>query len=193
MNFAGGQKKSDVSEFLDITVFSNTEPSFHKSMRAYAIKKPFRPARTVSRTTLESYPHLKSISEQLHLSSGTVDLLIGRDFAETFYDMHLILGKSGEAIAKKNCFGWYVMGTFASKHGERPSDINSIDVRTVDVLEDMKKLLTQDMLGVRPTEICTCRDNDLKENKFIKLIAESTQIVEGRIQVRMPWNGEGLP
>ena len=55
------------------------------------------------------------------------------------------------------------------------------------------KLLTQDMLGVRPTELCTWGDNDLKENKFIKLIAELTQIVEGRIQVRMPWNGEETP
>ena len=49
------------------------------------------------------------------------------------------------------------------------------------MLEDMKKLLTQDMLGVRPTELCTCRDNDLQENKFIKSIAESTQIVEDRM------------
>ena len=90
MNFAGGQKKSEASEFLDIKVVSNTEPSTQKSMRAYAIKKPFRPATTVSRTTLESYPHLKSISEQLHLSGGTVDFLIGRDFADAFNDMHVI-------------------------------------------------------------------------------------------------------
>ena len=87
--------------------------------------------------------------------------------------------------------GGYVVGTLASKQGERPSVINSIDVGIVDVLEDIKKLLTQDMLGVRPTELCTCRDNDLKENKFIKSIAESTQIFEGRIQVRRPWNGDG--
>ena len=33
------------------------------------------------------------------------------------------------------------METFASKQGDRPSAINSIDVGTVDVLEDMKKLL----------------------------------------------------
>ena len=72
------------------------------------------------------------------------------------------------------------MGTFASKQNERPSAINSIDEGSVDVLEDMKKLLKQDMLGVRPTELCTCRDNDLKENNFMKSIAESTQIVEGR-------------
>ena len=112
-------------------------------------------------------------------------MLIGTDFADAFNDMHVPAGKSGEQIAKRNCFGWYVMGTFDSKQGERPATINSIDVGTVDVLEDMKKLLTQDMLGVRPTELCTCRDNDLKENKFIKAVAESIRIVEGRIQVRM--------
>ena len=30
------------------------------------------------------------------------------------------------------------------------------------------------------------RENDLKENKFIKSISESTQILDGRVQVRMP-------
>ena len=124
MNFAGGQKKSEASEFLDITVVSNTEPSLQKSMRAYAIKKTCRPATTVSRTTLESYRHLKSVSEQLHLSGGTVDLLIGRDFADAFNDMLVIAGKCGESIAKRNYYGWYVKGTFASKQGERPSAIN---------------------------------------------------------------------
>ena len=77
--------------------------------------------------------------------------------------------------------------------GEQRSATNSIDVGTVDVLEDMKKLLTQDMLGVRPTKLCTCRDNGLKKNKFIKSIAESNQILVGRIQVQMPWHGEGPP
>ena len=49
------------------------------------------------------------------------------------------------------------------------------------------------MLGVKPTELCTCSDNDLKENKFIKSITESTQIVDGRVQVRMPWKDGGPP
>ena len=120
-------------------------------------------------------------------------MLIGRDSADAFNDMHVIARKSSEPIAKRNCFVWYVMGISASKQGERPSAINSIDLRTVNVLEDLRKLLTQEMFGVRPTELCTCGDNALKENKFIKSIAESTQVVEGRIQVLMPWNGEGPP
>ena len=156
-------------------------------MRTYAINKTCRPSRTVSRTTLASYPHLKSVSEQLHLSGGRVYLVIRRNFDDASNDVHVIAGKSGAPIAKRNCFGWYVMWAFASKQGERSSAINSIDVGIVDVLEDMKKLLTQDMLGVRPTELCTCRDNDLKENKFIKSIAESTQIVEGRMLHIKEW------
>ena len=134
MNLEGGQKKLEASEFLDITVVSNTEPSIQKSMRAYAINKPCSPARTVSRTTLESYP-------QLHIWGGTVDLLIGTDFADTFNDMLVIAGKSGEPTAKRNCFGWYVIGTFASKQGERPLAINSIEVGTVDKIEDTKNSL----------------------------------------------------
>ena len=78
MNLAEGQKKSEASEFLDITVVSNTE----KSMQAYASNKTCSAVRTVSRTTLESYPQLKTISDDLHLSGGTVYLLIGTDFAE---------------------------------------------------------------------------------------------------------------
>ena len=140
MNLTGGQKKLEASEFLDMTVVSNTEPSIQKSVRAYAINKPCSPTRTVSRTTLESYPHLKAISNDLHLSGGTVDFLIGTDFAEAYNDMHVIAGKCGEPIAKENCFGsGYVMGTFDSNQGEQPSAINSIDVGTVDVIQDMKK------------------------------------------------------
>ena len=116
--------------------------------------------------------------------------MIGTDFADAFIDMHVIPGNVGEPIGKRNCFGWYVMGQFASQENQ-PSRIHSTEVGTINAVEDMKKLLTQDMLGVKPTELCTCSDNDLKENKFIKSITKSTQIIDGRVQVRMPWKDEG--
>ena len=47
MNFAGGQKKSEASEFLDITVVSNTEPGIQKSVRVYAIRKNIQATGTV--------------------------------------------------------------------------------------------------------------------------------------------------
>ena len=126
------------------------------------------------------------------MSGGTVDLLIGTDFPDAFIDMHVIPGNAGEPIGKRNCFAWYVMGRFASQENQ-PSRIDSIEVGTINAVEDIKKLLTQDMLGVKPTELCTCSDNDLRENKFIKSITKSTQIIDGRVQVRMPWKDEGQP
>ena len=169
-----------------------SEETIQKTMQVYVINKPCSPAKTVSRKTVNSYQHLKAILNKLHLSGGTIDLLIGTDFADAFVDIHVISGGSGEPIAKRNCFGWYVLGQFADP--EKPSSaINSVDVGTVSALEDMTKLLVQDMLGVKPTELCTCRDDELKENKFIKLIADSTQIVDGRVQVRMPWSEGGPP
>ena len=105
MNFAGGQKKSEASEFLDITVVSNTELSIQNSMRTYAIKKTCRPSRTVSRTTLPSYHHLKSISEQLHLSGGTVYLVIRRDFDDASNDVHVIAGSPEHQLQREIASG----------------------------------------------------------------------------------------
>lgn len=59
--------------------------------------------------------------------------------------------------------------------------------------DDIKKLLYQGMLGLKPTELCTYSDNVLRENRFVKSLSDSTTLVDGRIQVRMPWNENGPP
>ena len=85
-------------------------------------------------------------------------------------------------FGKKNGFGWYVMGRFPSQENQT-SRIHSNEVGTINAVEDMKKLLTQDMLEVKSPELCACSDNDLKEKKFVKSITKSTQIIDGRLQV----------
>ncbi|KAL9959756.1 hypothetical protein ACROYT_G033111 [Oculina patagonica] len=192
MNLAGGLKKSEESELVNITVAPISEESIQKSMQVYALNKPCGPAKTVSRKTVNSYQHLEAISNKLHLSGGTIDLLIGTDFADAFVDIHVISGGPGEPIAKRNCFGWFVMGQIDDRESQ-PSTINSVDVGTVSALEDMTKLHAQDMLGVKPTELCTSRDDELEEKKFIKMIADSTQIIDGRDQERTPWTDDGPP
>ena len=190
MNLAGGQKRSEEAELVNITVVPISEETIQKPMQVYAINKPCSPAKTVSRRIVNSYPHLEAISNKLYLSGGSIGLLIGTDFPDAFVHIHVIPGSPGEPTAKKNCFGWYVMGRF-SDQGDESFAIRTVDVGTVSALEDMRKLLVQDTLGVKPTVLCTCKDNELKENKFIKSIADSTEIVDGRVQVRMPWSEDG--
>ena len=85
-------------------------------------------------------------------------------------------------------------GTFwdSSSQTAFTSEIQSIEVGTVSAVEDMKKLLHQDLLGVKPTQLCSCSENVSRESKFMKSLAASTTLVDGRIQVKLPWK-EGEP
>ncbi|XP_022809614.1 uncharacterized protein LOC111346605 [Stylophora pistillata] len=117
---------------------------------------------------------------------GTVDL-IGTDFVDAFVDIDTLSGEPREPIAKCNCFGWHVLGQVNS------CTIQSVEVGTVSIEDDFKKLLYQDTLGVKAKELCTCSENVLLENKFVKSLSDSITLVDGRIQVRMPWNENGPP
>ena len=191
MNLAGGSSRSEDSELLEITLMPTNDHSIKKTISVFTVQRPCSNAKTVSKAAVEEYEHLKSVSDKLHLSGGTVDLLIGTDFVDAFIDIHTLSGKAGEPIAKRNCFGWYSLGQFSS--ATATATIQSVDVGTVSIAEDIRNLIHQDQLGVKPTELCTCTEEVLRENKFVKSLAESTTLVDGRIQVRLPWKETGPP
>ena len=114
MNLAGGSSRSEDSDLLEITLMPASDYSIKKTTSVFTVQRPCSNAKTVSKKAVEKYEHLKSVSDKLHLSGGTVDLLIGTDFVDAFIDIHTLSGKAGEPIAKKNCFGWYVLGQFSS-------------------------------------------------------------------------------
>lgn len=70
---------------------------------------------------------------------------------------------------KRNCFGWYVIGQFES-NGSTLFEIQSIEEGTVSVVEDIKKRLHQDLLGVKPTKLCTCTENVLDSSTVLSWI-----------------------
>jgi hypothetical protein len=161
-----------------------------KPFLVHTVSKPCRSAKTISKSSLEKYGHLKPIVEKLHLSGGSVDLLLGTDFTDRFVDVHVIPGETSESIAKMNCFGLYVLGQLTPDE----QSIQSIDIGTRSAKENIDILLQQDQLGVKPTK-CEANntDNELRENKFVRSLSESTTLVEGRIQVKMPWKEIGPP
>ena len=192
MNLAGGKKKSEPSQIIDITVASLTDEDISKTLQVYTVTRPCSSAKTISKEQVGHYTHLKNVSDKLHLSGGAIDLVIGTDFVETFVDIHTASREPGEPIAKRNCFGWYVLGQFES-NSSASSEIQSIEVGTVSAVEDIKKLVHQDLLGVKPSKLCTCSENVLRESKFMKSLAASTTLVDRSIQVKMPWKEGGTP
>ena len=94
----------------------------------------------ISKGTIAYFLHLKPVANKVHLSGGTIDLVIGTDFVHAFVDIHTLSGEPGEPIAKHNCFGWYILGQVNS------SRIQSVEVGTVSIEDNIKKLLYHDTL-----------------------------------------------
>ena len=125
MNLAGGKKKSEPSEVIDVTVASPTDEDITKTLQVYTVTGPCSSAETISKESVGQYSHLKNVSDKIHLSGSAIDLLIGTDFVEAFVDIHTVSGEPGEPIGKRNCFEWYVRGKFGS-NGSTLSEIQSV-------------------------------------------------------------------
>ena len=76
MNLTVGQEKGEVSEKIDIEIVSPTDEDIRKHLQVYTVRKPCSNVKNVSRKAIESYAHLKSIADKLHLSVGAVGLII---------------------------------------------------------------------------------------------------------------------
>ena len=125
-------------------VASPTDKDITKTLQVYTVTRPCSGAKTISKELLGHRTHLKKVSNKLHLLGGAIDLLIGTDFVEAF----TVPREPGEPITKQNCFGWYVLGQFETNNSTT-SEIQSVEVGTISV--DIKKLLHQDLLGIKPT------------------------------------------
>lgn len=134
-----------MSEDLEIVIESPVDEDIRKNFHVHTVGKPCSSAKTVSRKSVEAYVHLKTIADKLHLSGGTVDLLIGTDFVDVFADIHTNSGNPGEPMAKRNCFGWYILGQLDSDAEAIPR-VHSVDIGTVSASEDIRKLVYQDFL-----------------------------------------------
>ena len=99
MSLAGGKKKSEPSQIIDIMIVSPTDEDIPKPLQVYTVARPCSNSKRISRDLVEKYTHLKNVSDKLHLSGGAIDLLIGTDFVEAFVDMHIVPREPGEPIA----------------------------------------------------------------------------------------------
>ena len=174
---------------IDITVASLTNEDISKTLQVHTVTRPCSSAKTISKEQVGHYTHLKNVSDKLHLSGVPYRYRLCKRLR---LHPHSVPRTRRAHRKKKNCFGWYILGQFESK-GSVTSEIQSIEVGTVSAAEDIKKLLQQDLLGVKPTELCSCSENVLRESKFMKSLAASTTLVDGRIQVKMPWKEGGPP
>ena len=89
--------------------------------------------------------------------------------------------------------GCYLYGGM-SKGRMLPSN-NVLNIKHIDKWEenDVKSFFYGDILGVKPTSLCVCSDNEISESTFIKYMRSITRIDDtGRVCIDMPWK-PGFP
>ena len=150
-------------------------------MQVYAINKPCSPAKTVSRKIVNSYQHLEAVSNKLYLSGGTVDLLNGADFADAFVDIHVIHGGPGEPIAKRNCFGWYVMGHFSDQEDESSALNSAATNKTLAEASEAQNLEAAKEFSTHVYVDDQKRDNQEKQGFSVNAAGSSNHSVDSLI------------
>ena len=70
MNLTGGQKKSEPSEIIDITVASSTDEDIMKILQVYTATRPCGRAKTISEESVGQYSDLKNVSDKIYPSGG---------------------------------------------------------------------------------------------------------------------------
>jgi hypothetical protein len=61
VNLAGGSKRSEMTEDLEIFIIPSTEPTVAKRLNVYTAQKLCSPAKTISNKLIENFDHLKPI------------------------------------------------------------------------------------------------------------------------------------
>ncbi|CAB4025183.1 Hypothetical predicted protein [Paramuricea clavata] len=166
----GGIRVEDSAEF-DLKISPCYDEDIVFNVRAYSVKQRCQAAKTISKKAVVRFPHLVRIVEDLHLNGGPVDILLGTDLPEAHRDFKVLAGNPGEPIAKKNIFGWSVLGNLEENSTPGIFAVQTINDITKD--QDIKKLIFQDQLRIKPTGYCTCsekemRDRVSKERQLVK-------------------------
>ena len=164
---------------------------------ATGIKKPCSRVHPLTSEIFTSYEHLNEFRDKVHIRGGEVDLLIGNDYAPLIIVERCVSSPTSPdnspsvAITRLGC---YIYGYLNNPSSRAVNNILSInhDNRIEDT-EELKTFFYGDVIGVKPTSLCVCSDNQISESAFIKHVQETTVInEEGRVCVQMPWK-PGFP
>ena len=155
------------------------------------IKKPCSTVQPISSDLIGNYDHLQEYKDKIHTNGGVIDLLIGNDYAPLITAEKCVSARfepdKHPSIACTR-IGCYIYGGLLNEPTESVNNvvsINHIDMREINNLETF---FYGDVIGVKPTTLCTCSDVEIAESAFIKHVRATTTINDdGRICVKMPW------
>ena len=195
LGVAGGHVHTEPSEIYGFHIRPiGGEESYY--IEPCGISKPCADIRPVPTSVFHTYKHLKPVKEKVYLDGGAVDILVGRDYAPLIREesaLRAMEDPDNNPSVEFTRLGCYISGGL-TKSGEGTVN-NRINVNFISKHEEseLQRFLYSDIIGVQPTSLCVCTDNEISESNFIKHVHETTTMSdEGRVKVEMPW-ARGFP
>ena len=193
---AGGGYRYEKSAIVSVWIRRFDKRSCRYNINALELEKPAHPSHCLKNELFEDLSYLKAIKKYLPKENSAVDILIGYDYANLMAPMSYLrhpTEPNNYPTAAETSLGWYVFGPNQSE--SLPEGfVQSQHVRLVENdLLCVKSWYEANLSGVKPTEICTCFNNDIKESQFLKHVKKTIHLTkDGRVEVSMPWK-EGFP
>ncbi|XP_066971914.1 uncharacterized protein [Macrobrachium rosenbergii] len=159
---------------------------------AIGIEKPAHNSPAVGGDIFDEYPHLNAAKGSLPTDEAEIDIIIGYDYYFLTMPVESVkdsVSPESSPIAVRSILGWTIFGGNIPK----PKPHAASRVQFLSHLEDLQKLYTSDVVGVKPTTLCVCSDKEIAESQFIKHCRNKLCInADGRMTVEMPWK-PGFP
>ena len=174
---AGGGIPNEKAEDFDLQIrqMGGKEIFF---ITATGIGRPCFYVKPIKADILSRYKHLADMKDNLFIDGGGVDVLIEIDYAPLILPENVLRDSQhpddspSVAITR---LGSYIYGGL-SKSTQTVNRVLSINF--VNKLEEneLNTYFYGDIIGVRPTSLCICTDNQIVESAFIKHVRATTKI-----------------
>ncbi|XP_064643562.1 uncharacterized protein LOC135497661 [Lineus longissimus] len=179
----GGNTVNCQLRVVECTI-ENLEGTFSRSVHLTEMKKPCGNVPILSKSQLESYPHLKSV-DIVGVASDAIDVLLGVDNGDLLTPAEKISGPTeNDPIAARCPLGWYVQGGSSPAGEIRTNAVTNFTLVTA--TSEIEDFLGIEHLGIAPKR-CKCAVDEENRVATEKMQRSLTVLDNGTYQISLPW------
>ena len=196
---AGGGTHLEIGALYKIKVRPLNDTSEGYGMFVTGIKKPCARVKPISPNLFSKHKHLEQHKHLLHTAGGEIDILVGGDYGPLIVSQQNISAEINPdhnpsiSCTRLGCFVYGGLNQPPRRAMNNVVSVNYLNVTRKDATDQLRDFFYSDVIGVKPTSLCICSENEIAESAFIKHVQKTTRFnEEGRIEVSIPWR-PGFP
>ena len=158
---AGGGYCCENSALVSLWIRRYDKKASRFNIQAFELETPAHKTPKLENQFFEDNHFLKPIGKFIPKEAEDVDILLGFDYADVMAPTsYLTPPDPAEKYpqAAETALGWYIFGSSATRTIEEDSTLPRVQFLKSEEL-DIRRWYESDICGVKPTQICNCKEN----------------------------------